>query len=81
MGLVEWIKSENGVKIISFIWGLGISLLFQAECKKRECLIIESPPISEVQKKTFSPLNNMEVLNELKILISNITSLWKEMVY
>ena len=54
MGLVEWIKSENGVKIISFSWGLGISLLFQADCKKRESLNIESPPISEVQKKTFS---------------------------
>jgi hypothetical protein len=54
MGFVEWIKSENGIKIISFIWGLGFALLFQYECKKRDCLIIQSPPIDEIQKKTFS---------------------------
>lgn len=58
MGFIEWMKTENGIKIVSFVWGLGIALLFQQECKKRDCMIIQSPPIQEIQQKTFSMAGN-----------------------
>jgi hypothetical protein len=58
MGFIEWMKTDGGIKTISFIWGLGIALLFQQECKKRDCMIIQSPPIDEIQKKTFSMAGN-----------------------
>lgn len=58
MGLLEWLKSDNGVKIISFLWGMGLSLLFHSECKKRNCMVIESPPIDEVQRRTYSLSGN-----------------------
>jgi hypothetical protein len=58
MGLIEWIKSDSGVQIVSFLWGMGFSFLFYSECKKRGCMVIESPPIQEIQKKTFSMSGN-----------------------
>ncbi len=54
MGFVDWIKTDSGIRVISFIWGVGIALLFQQECKKRECMLIQSPSIDEIQKKTYS---------------------------
>lgn len=58
MGFVEWMKTEQGIKIISFIWGLGIAFLFYQECKKRDCMIIQSPSFDEIQNNTFSLAGN-----------------------
>lgn len=58
MGLIEWIKTEQGTKIISFIWGLGIAFLFFRECNKKNCIVIKSPPIEEIKNKTFSYSGN-----------------------
>ena len=43
-------KNDVGKVLISVILGLGISALFRKVCNDRDCLIIEGPPIKEVEK-------------------------------
>jgi hypothetical protein len=57
-GVSEWLKSEQGLKIISFIWGIGISLLFFHQCNDRKCFVIKSPPIKEIQNHVFAYSGN-----------------------
>lgn len=58
MGITEWIQSDNGKKILSFIWGLGLSILFIQQCKDKNCIIIQSPKLEEIKGKTFSYSGN-----------------------
>lgn len=58
MAISDWIKSETGGKVISFIWGLGIALLFIQQCNNKNCIIIKSPSIEELKTKTYSYSGN-----------------------
>jgi hypothetical protein len=55
---VDWLKSNSGSKIISFIWGLGFALLFIQQCNKKNCIIIKSPKMEDIKGKTFSYSGN-----------------------
>ena len=46
-------KNDVGKVLISVILGLGISALFRKVCHDRDCLVIEGPPIKEVEKHIF----------------------------
>lgn len=58
MGFVDWMKTEQGVSILSFIWGLGIAFIFYQECKGSDCIIIKSPNVTDMQNKTYSYKGN-----------------------
>jgi|688.fasta_scaffold1621843_2 hypothetical protein len=58
MSISNWIQSDNGKKILSFIWGLGLSILFIQQCKHRNCIIIQSPSLDDIKGKTFSYTGN-----------------------
>ena len=47
-------KNDVGKVLISVILGLGISALFRKVCHERDCLVIEGPPIKEVEKHIHS---------------------------
>ncbi len=47
--------SDNfGRTIVSVILGLGLAALFRKVCSDRSCIVIQGPPINEVEKKIFS---------------------------
>jgi hypothetical protein len=52
--LDELLKSQIGVMLISIIWGLGLSTLFNTACKGRNCYIIKGPNIENTTKKYFN---------------------------
>jgi hypothetical protein len=47
-------KNDVGKVIISIILGLGISALFRKVCNDRDCLVIQGPPIEEVENNIHS---------------------------
>ena len=47
-------RTLTGRYIISIILGLGISALFRKVCNERDCLIVEGPPIKEIEKHIHS---------------------------
>lgn len=47
-------KNDVGKVLISIILGLGIATLFRKVCNDRDCLVIEGPPIKEVEKHIHS---------------------------
>jgi len=47
-------KSRIGVILVSIIWGLGLSTLFNNACKGRNCYVIRGPPTDEMRRKFFN---------------------------
>ena len=59
MGFEKVLKSENGINIISFILGLGLAALFRKVCNDDNCLIIEGPPLKDVENNEAIKTNNV----------------------
>ena len=57
MGFEHVLKSENGMKIVSFILGLGLASLFSKVCKDDNCIIIEGRPKKDIENKIFKQDN------------------------
>ncbi len=51
--MLQLLKTESGRKIISFVIGLGLAALFRKVCKDGNCMIIQGPPLEEVENKVF----------------------------
>lgn len=47
-------NDDVGKTIISIILGLGLSALFRKVCSDRSCIIIQGPPVKEIENKIFS---------------------------
>lgn len=47
-------KSRLGIIIISIIWGLGLSTLFNRACQGRNCYIVKGPNIEDTSKKYYN---------------------------
>ena len=45
--------TKMGQIIISILFGIAIAFMFQKVCKDRKCIIIQAPPLKDVEKKTF----------------------------
>jgi hypothetical protein len=51
--MLHLLKSESGRKVISFIIGLGLAALFRKVCKDGNCVIVQGPPLEDVENKIF----------------------------
>jgi hypothetical protein len=51
--MLQLLKSDTGRKLISFVIGLGLAALFRKVCKDGNCVIIQGPPLEEVENKIF----------------------------
>lgn len=47
------LETRTGQIIFSLILGLGLAALFQRVCKDGHCIIIQGPPLDEVENKIF----------------------------
>jgi hypothetical protein len=52
-GILRLLDSREGQIIISLILGLGLAALFQRVCKDGNCIIVQGPPLEEVENKIF----------------------------
>jgi len=43
----------NGQMVISALFGAALALAFQRICKDRKCIVITSPPISDISTKIY----------------------------
>jgi len=51
--MLALLKTETGKRIISFVIGLGLAALFRKVCKDGNCVIVQGPPLEEVENKIF----------------------------
>ena len=47
-------KSRIGIILISIVWGLGLSTLFNTACKGRNCYVIRGPDIKTTTSQYFN---------------------------
>ena len=55
--ITKIINDENGIILISIIWGLGLSALFRKVCKGRNCIIVKGVNPKKIENKIFK-VNN-----------------------
>lgn len=51
--LDRFFKHRLGKIIISIVWGLGLATLFRRVCKGRNCIIIKSPKLKDIEGKIY----------------------------
>lgn len=56
-GVLRLLETHAGQVIFSLILGLGLAALFQRVCKDGHCIIIQGPPLDEVENKIFKQEN------------------------
>lgn len=53
MYLDKFVHTQTGKIIMSVILGIGLATFFRAACKGRQCRVISSPPMEEVEDQTY----------------------------
>lgn len=51
--LKQIFNSNEGMILISIIWGLGLASLFRKACKDRACIVIRAPEKSNIQNNIY----------------------------
>jgi len=50
---VDAMASPTGKIILSIIWGIGLATLFRQACHGRNCIIVTSPRLEDIQGKVY----------------------------
>ena len=53
MYLDKFVHTSTGRIIMSVILGLGLATFFRAICKGKQCRVITSPPLEELEDQTY----------------------------
>jgi hypothetical protein len=53
MYLDKFVHTQTGKIIMSILLGIGLATFFRAACKGSQCRVISSPPIEEIEDKTY----------------------------
>lgn len=53
MYLDKFVHSSTGKILMSILLGLGLATFFRAVCKGRNCKIVSSPPLEEIEDQTY----------------------------
>jgi hypothetical protein len=53
MGIQSIVNSEKGQIAISVLLGLGLASLFRKVCSEGNCIVIQGPPLEDVENKIF----------------------------
>ncbi len=53
VNVIDLIKTDNGRKFISIVWGFGLACMFFRVCKDRKCLIYKAPNKNLVDNNSF----------------------------
>lgn len=50
---MTWLRSENGIIVVSVILGFGLASLFRKACKHGDCVVVTGPTMKDVSDRTF----------------------------
>ena len=53
MYLDKFVHSDTGKTIMSMLLGIGLATLFRVACKGKQCRVVESPPLEEIEDQTY----------------------------
>ena len=53
MHLDKFVHSSTGKILMSILLGLGLATFFRAVCKGRNCKIVSSPPLEDIEDQTY----------------------------
>ena len=53
MHLDKFVHSKTGKIIMSVLLGIGLATFFRTMCKGKQCKIISSPPLTEIDGQTY----------------------------
>lgn len=53
MYLNKFIHSNTGKIVMSILLGVGLSSLFRAVCKGKNCRILAAPPMEEIENQIY----------------------------
>lgn len=53
MHLNKFVQSNTGKIVMSIILGIGLSSLFRAVCKGKNCRILAAPPMEEIENQIY----------------------------
>jgi hypothetical protein len=53
MHLSKLIHSKSGKTVISILLGIGLATFFRAICKDKNCMIMEAPPLDEMENQVY----------------------------
>lgn len=53
MYLDKFVHSQTGKILMSILLGLGLATFFRAVCKGRNCKIVSSPPLEELEDQIY----------------------------
>ena len=53
MYLDKFVHNKTGKIMMSIILGIGLATFFREVCKGRQCRIISSPPMEEIDGQTY----------------------------
>jgi hypothetical protein len=54
MYLNKFVHSNTGKIIMSILLGVGLSSLFRAVCKGKNCRVVAAPPMEEIDNQTYN---------------------------
>ena len=58
MDIRALLQSRMGVIIISIMLGLGVAALFRSVCKDGKCIVVNGPPLDEINNYYYKIDNN-----------------------
>ena len=54
MYLDKFVHSNTGNILMSLLLGIGLATFFRSICKGKNCRIIQSPPLEEIEDQTYN---------------------------
>lgn len=54
MFVLDFMKTRNGIILISIVWGLGLAAMFRTVCVGKNCVVVKAPDASEIKNTIYS---------------------------
>ena len=51
--VLDLIKTSDGRKFVSILWGFGLACMFFKVCKNRKCIVYSAPSRDKIHNKIF----------------------------
>ena len=71
MHLEKFVHSNTGKIIMSILLGIGLATFFRAVCKGKKCRLVASPPMVELEGKTYKFDNKCYTFEKNPITCTN----------
>ena len=77
MYLDKFVHSNTGKIIMSILLGLGLATFFRAMCKGKNCRVIQSPPLEELEEQIYKFDNKCYKMEKNAVKCDNMQNIVK----